>query len=272
MPYVDIVTALALLQLVWFGMQVAQARGKYGVQAPGRDRQRYFRAAFSGAAKHPGAAHRFPSRDLSLQPLFQSDLGGGAGRRVPARTSDLFHELRQRSELAQRGLRAQLPARRDSGRRRPDRRRAAPRRPLTAGSALRPALIWPAERLQYLYQYLLGWPRGPETPAVSFDEGRAPANPLNLIRLVPAEGAWESNLGLGLFHSSPRRSSRSPFLGVFRSGRRGRTPTGSELARNRRHRHSAQRDRPAGARERHGPGSSKRCARRVARISRMCLG
>ena len=34
MPYVDIVTALALLQFVWFGMQVAQARGKYGVQAP----------------------------------------------------------------------------------------------------------------------------------------------------------------------------------------------------------------------------------------------
>ena len=34
MPYSDIVTALALLQFVWFGMQVGQARGKYGVQAP----------------------------------------------------------------------------------------------------------------------------------------------------------------------------------------------------------------------------------------------
>jgi glutathione S-transferase len=34
MPYVDIVTALALLQFVWFGMQVGGARGKYGVKAP----------------------------------------------------------------------------------------------------------------------------------------------------------------------------------------------------------------------------------------------
>jgi uncharacterized MAPEG superfamily protein len=34
MPYTDIVTALALLQFVWFGMQVAQARGKHGVKAP----------------------------------------------------------------------------------------------------------------------------------------------------------------------------------------------------------------------------------------------
>jgi len=34
MAYVDIVTALALLQFVWFGMQVAQAREKYGVKAP----------------------------------------------------------------------------------------------------------------------------------------------------------------------------------------------------------------------------------------------
>jgi glutathione S-transferase len=34
MPYADIVTALALLQFVWFGLQVAQARGKFGVQAP----------------------------------------------------------------------------------------------------------------------------------------------------------------------------------------------------------------------------------------------
>jgi glutathione S-transferase len=34
MPYADIVTALALLQFVWFAALVAQARGKYGVQAP----------------------------------------------------------------------------------------------------------------------------------------------------------------------------------------------------------------------------------------------
>jgi uncharacterized MAPEG superfamily protein len=47
MPYTDIVTALALLQFVWFGMQVAQARGKYGVQAPAvtgnENFERYFR-------------------------------------------------------------------------------------------------------------------------------------------------------------------------------------------------------------------------------------
>ena len=34
MAYVDIVTALALLQFVWFAMQVGQARAKYGVKAP----------------------------------------------------------------------------------------------------------------------------------------------------------------------------------------------------------------------------------------------
>ena len=34
MAYVDIVTALALLQFVVFGMQVGRARGKYGVHAP----------------------------------------------------------------------------------------------------------------------------------------------------------------------------------------------------------------------------------------------
>ena len=34
MAYVDIVTALALLQFMGFGMQVASARGKYGVHAP----------------------------------------------------------------------------------------------------------------------------------------------------------------------------------------------------------------------------------------------
>jgi len=34
MAYTDIVTALALLQFIWFGMLVGQARGKYGVKAP----------------------------------------------------------------------------------------------------------------------------------------------------------------------------------------------------------------------------------------------
>jgi glutathione S-transferase len=34
MPYTDIVTALALLQFVWFAMLVGQARGKYGIRAP----------------------------------------------------------------------------------------------------------------------------------------------------------------------------------------------------------------------------------------------
>jgi glutathione S-transferase len=34
MAYVDIVTVLALLQFIFFGMQVGRARGKYGVHAP----------------------------------------------------------------------------------------------------------------------------------------------------------------------------------------------------------------------------------------------
>jgi uncharacterized MAPEG superfamily protein len=45
--YVDIVTALALLQFVGFGVQVARARERYGVKAPavtGNDQfERYFR-------------------------------------------------------------------------------------------------------------------------------------------------------------------------------------------------------------------------------------
>ena len=47
MPYADIVTALALLQFVWFGIEVARARDRYGVKAPaitGNDQfERYFR-------------------------------------------------------------------------------------------------------------------------------------------------------------------------------------------------------------------------------------
>lgn len=34
MPYVAIVTVVALFQLLWFGWQVARARGKYGIAAP----------------------------------------------------------------------------------------------------------------------------------------------------------------------------------------------------------------------------------------------
>ncbi|HEX4151284.1 MAG TPA: MAPEG family protein [Steroidobacteraceae bacterium] len=34
MAYVDIVTALALLQFLWFGFQVGRARERYGVKAP----------------------------------------------------------------------------------------------------------------------------------------------------------------------------------------------------------------------------------------------
>jgi glutathione S-transferase len=34
MAYVDIVTALALLQFIVFGFKVGQARGRYGVKAP----------------------------------------------------------------------------------------------------------------------------------------------------------------------------------------------------------------------------------------------
>jgi glutathione S-transferase len=47
MSYVHIVTALALLQFVWFGMKVGQARERFGVKAPaiaGNDVfERYFR-------------------------------------------------------------------------------------------------------------------------------------------------------------------------------------------------------------------------------------
>ena len=47
MAYVDIVTALALLQFVYFGILVARARGRFGVKAPavtGNEQfERYFR-------------------------------------------------------------------------------------------------------------------------------------------------------------------------------------------------------------------------------------
>jgi uncharacterized MAPEG superfamily protein len=47
MAYVDIVTALALLQFIVFGFRVAKARGTYGIKAPattGNDIfERYFR-------------------------------------------------------------------------------------------------------------------------------------------------------------------------------------------------------------------------------------
>jgi uncharacterized MAPEG superfamily protein len=47
MAYVDIVTALALLQFVYFGIQVGRARARFGVKAPaitGNEQfERYFR-------------------------------------------------------------------------------------------------------------------------------------------------------------------------------------------------------------------------------------
>jgi glutathione S-transferase len=47
MPYIDIVTALAVLQFIVFGFRVGSARSKYGVKAPaitGNDTfERYFR-------------------------------------------------------------------------------------------------------------------------------------------------------------------------------------------------------------------------------------
>jgi hypothetical protein len=47
MAYVDIVTALALLQFMVFGVKVAKARGRYGIAAPAvagnENFERYFR-------------------------------------------------------------------------------------------------------------------------------------------------------------------------------------------------------------------------------------
>ena len=47
MPYVDIVTALAVLQFIVFGFRVGHARGKFGVKAPAVSGneifERYFR-------------------------------------------------------------------------------------------------------------------------------------------------------------------------------------------------------------------------------------
>jgi hypothetical protein len=34
MPYVDIVTALALIQFIFFGFNVGKARGRFGIKAP----------------------------------------------------------------------------------------------------------------------------------------------------------------------------------------------------------------------------------------------
>jgi glutathione S-transferase len=56
MTYVDIVTALALLQFFVFGLKVATARGKYGVNAP----------AVSG---HPVFERRFRVQQNTLEQL-----------------------------------------------------------------------------------------------------------------------------------------------------------------------------------------------------------
>jgi len=46
MAYVDIVTALALLQFLMFGLKVASARGKYGIKAPATTGQEVFERVF----------------------------------------------------------------------------------------------------------------------------------------------------------------------------------------------------------------------------------
>jgi hypothetical protein len=47
MPYVDIVTALALIQFIFFGFNVGKARGRFGIKAPATAGnevfERYFR-------------------------------------------------------------------------------------------------------------------------------------------------------------------------------------------------------------------------------------
>lgn len=46
MAYVDIVTALALLQFVVFGFKVGRARGRYGVKAPATTGNEIFERSF----------------------------------------------------------------------------------------------------------------------------------------------------------------------------------------------------------------------------------
>ncbi len=69
MAYVDIVTALALLQFVVFGFKVGKARGRYGVKAPAITGNETFRTIFSRTTKYPGAADRICAGTISLQPL-----------------------------------------------------------------------------------------------------------------------------------------------------------------------------------------------------------
>jgi glutathione S-transferase len=46
MAYVDIVTALALLQFIVFGFKVGQARGRYGIKAPAVTGHEIFERSF----------------------------------------------------------------------------------------------------------------------------------------------------------------------------------------------------------------------------------
>ena len=46
MPYVAIVTVLALLQFIWFGWQVGVARGKYNIAAPAVSGNEMFERVF----------------------------------------------------------------------------------------------------------------------------------------------------------------------------------------------------------------------------------
>ena len=46
MPYVAIVTVVALLQFIWFGWQVGVARGKYNIPAPAVSGNEMFERVF----------------------------------------------------------------------------------------------------------------------------------------------------------------------------------------------------------------------------------
>ncbi len=53
MAYVDIVTALALLQFLVFGLRVGKARGRFGVKAPAVAGNETFSSDISGFNRIP---------------------------------------------------------------------------------------------------------------------------------------------------------------------------------------------------------------------------
>ena len=111
MAYIDIVTALALLQFIVFGFQVGSARGKYGVKAPAITGNEVFERHFRVQQNTLEQLIAFPAGAVSLRPLLQSPVGGGSRGHLPDRPPGLFRELRQRSELPQRRLRYDFPSR-----------------------------------------------------------------------------------------------------------------------------------------------------------------